>query len=239
MKINLQDIYSIDSVTKTASLKAINLYPYLMHAIDVYVMCESTDKYKWLMEPSKIIDPDTGSITYVPKISISIDGTLYPISAGFLGESPMNPITFTKGNYNIELEDGIGYIGTPKTGYVEERIESDENVGGRNIGTNIMIDNDYLAVNIIINDPSLIVTTETPFGGAKEVNGIVVESYDGFGGAKDEGEGLITSIEGFGGVPPSSEYLRDIIVVIEKSQFINDLNNRDIGPGVQNYGIRY
>lgn len=226
MKINLLDVFVIDPSTGVYNFKAFNLYPYLIHALDIFITCEKTESYNWLMAQDNL----------VPKLTIQVDGTNFPIAIGSPGETSTNPITFERSSYSVKLYSGSAsgsYIGAPyPSGYHEMLIESDENIDTRILGTSVE-NGDFIPMKVIINDPNLLAIDTFPFGGAD----IIGTQFDGFGGAINN-SGSYKLIEGFGGVKPNN-FLDDVKIIIEKSQFVDDTHNRDQGIGVQSYGIRY
>ena len=237
MQINLLDIPAISPITNRGDFEIINLYPYLVHALDIYFLCSKTETLTWLMTPSTLLDPVSGITNSIPKLSVSVDGILYPIKPGLPGESPSNPITFERPVYDIKLvkNNTVGYLGSRINGSVEDQDERDSDLTGINIGTSNFTDK-YIPFTVIVNDPSITQGQIYPFGGAS-ASGADQVIYDGYGGSVVS-NGVTTQIEGFGGVK-QNKYLADITIVIEKSRFLDDLNNRDVGIGVKNYGIRY
>jgi len=237
VKINLLDVYAIDSQTNMFEAKIINLYPYLVHALDIYFTCNTTESYNWVMSKSQIVDQSTGLVTNVPKFSVALDGIVYPIMLGEPGETFSNPITFERPVYNLNLVKGntVGYLGTSYDGFVETPIEKDENTEKNNVvpvGTS-NFSNDFIPFKLIVNDPAINATFRYPYGGATADE---LTQYDGFGGVMLGVPNVL--VEGYGGVKPNPHFV-DINIIIEKSKFKDDLNNRETGIGVQDYGIRY
>lgn len=189
------------------------------------------------------------------KISITIDGVLYPIKYNSRGESPTNPIIFKRtsefSKISLFSENGTRYemLAGPNDNTWEEIQNNEISQDKLNpndeitIGTNRNINDD---VSILFKVLPGILTSEKKFsygGNGYDEQGSFVESdRDGFGGYRDEMtiNGITTSarkVEAYGGIVPDA-ILKDAIFVFQRSDYVNLENvSEDVVSIQYNVGV--
>ena len=179
-----------------------------LSSLDIFFYSQSWTAYQWLL----------GAARFTVNIISSGQTDAFDIIGGSAGESPLNPITWSRsiGAYEVYEATGVNHL---------HLIYGDINHKGGS-SNNIFTD-DSVKINIVNNVVSSYGGT-SGFGGSNIHGGTLPNS--GYGG---------TQGDGFGGIAPDSNlYLKDIICVIQPSVF----NEKEIFRGSivdTNIGIKY
>jgi hypothetical protein len=192
-----------------------NLYPFIINTVDVYFITSSAELHKALLTP----DSDGN-----PRTILTIDDNKFPLAFNEKGESPMNPIQYTKSIHQAKfsLTERNSLTNKKITGFV-----GSDKINNWVPNTNIDDVDDFIKVGIEVKSiPSI---TSTRYGYGKSPNLVSSTNLNGtYGyGSRQSMTGNIISYGGYG-----NDFLfSDCAIIIENSDkikydyFHNDSSN--------------
>lgn len=183
------------------SLRVYNLYPYIVNTVDIYFITSNA-----------VLQDDILSLDSAgnPRLVLSIDGNKYPLQFKLPGESPRNPISYTKSidQAKFSVTERNTLTNSKVTGFV-----GSDKIAGWIPGTNINDLDDYIEIKIEVK--SVPTQTSTRYGYGCSPSLITSDNLSGkYGyGSQPDNNNNVISYGGYG----NDFVFADSAIIIETS----------------------